>query len=147
MGCCKDFVNETTLLQETLKELGVLVIRTPKCHSEVVGEGVEYSWGGSKNNYRRLPMKLKTGKDNFIKSVEHVLSRDQLNTKLVRKFARRARAYTCAYYVMDNNMSSDTAAIVGLTGNNTLPDIEKLTKTFKTHRCALDFDNNFCISN
>ena len=33
MSACKDFVNETTLLQDTLAKRGVNVIRTPKAHA------------------------------------------------------------------------------------------------------------------
>ena len=97
MSSCLDFVNNTTLLQETLGKRGVIVIRTPKCHSEVAGEGVEYSWGSDKNDYRRLPLHLKKSKENFLSSVKNVLSREHLTTKQVRKFARKVRAYTCAY--------------------------------------------------
>ena len=43
-----DFLNETTLLQHNLQEIGqlrginIMVLRSPKCHPEVAGEGVEY---------------------------------------------------------------------------------------------------------
>ena len=43
------FAIETTLLQDTLARRNVIVVRTPKCHPELVGEGIEYSWGFSKN--------------------------------------------------------------------------------------------------
>jgi len=44
-----DFENEDTMLQTKGQEMGVLVDRTPKCHCELVGEGIEYSWGCAKN--------------------------------------------------------------------------------------------------
>ena len=50
MTQCEDFANETTLLQDTLMKRNVLVIRTPKCHPELAGEGIEYSWGLSSSN-------------------------------------------------------------------------------------------------
>jgi hypothetical protein len=40
---CTDFKNEETLLQTKGWEMGVLVNRTPKCHCEPAGEGIEYS--------------------------------------------------------------------------------------------------------
>ena len=46
-----DFVKEETLLQYHARLLGVVVDRTPKCHSEIAGEGVEYSWGCAKGTY------------------------------------------------------------------------------------------------
>ena len=36
--------------------------------------------------------------------------------------------------------------MIGISGSDTLPHIEKLQRTFKTHRCALDFDKKFFIS-
>ncbi len=43
-----DFENEDTMLQTKGQEMGVLVDRTPKCHCELAGEGMEYSWGALK---------------------------------------------------------------------------------------------------
>ena len=43
MASCLDFEEEETLLQSTGREMGVLVDRTPKCHCELAGEGIEYS--------------------------------------------------------------------------------------------------------
>ncbi len=44
MADCVDFEEEEeTLLQSMGKEMGVLVDRTPKCHCEPGGEGIEYS--------------------------------------------------------------------------------------------------------
>ena len=47
-GNCLDFEEEETLLQSMGKEMGVLVDRTPKCHCELAGEGIEYSWSCAK---------------------------------------------------------------------------------------------------
>ena len=44
-GNCLDFEEEEILLQSMGREMGVLVDRTPKCHCELAGEGIEYSWG------------------------------------------------------------------------------------------------------
>ena len=57
-GNCLDFEEEETLLQSMGREMGVLVDRTPKCHHcELAGEGIEYSWGCTKNFYRRVSLK------------------------------------------------------------------------------------------
>ena len=45
--------------------MGVLVDRTPKCHCELAGEGIECSWGCAKNHYRRVSLKRKKSKDSF----------------------------------------------------------------------------------
>ena len=61
-------------------------------------------------------------------------------TKLVvRRFARRARAYTCTYYSLA--FGDDTN---NTTGEKMSPEvIEKMVTAFKTHRCALNFDGKF----
>ena len=44
----EDFQNEKTLLQLHGEKFGVTVDRTPKCHPEIAGEGIEYGWGLAK---------------------------------------------------------------------------------------------------
>mmetsp|Transcript_9246 Transcript_9246/g.13427 ORF Transcript_9246/g.13427 Transcript_9246/m.13427 type:complete len:132 (-) Transcript_9246:184-579(-) len=62
MANCIDFEEEESLLQHYGRELGVTVDRTPKCHCELAGEGIEYAWGFSKNYYRTLSLSDKKGK-------------------------------------------------------------------------------------
>jgi hypothetical protein len=40
------------MLQYYGRQMGVLVDWTPKCHCELAGEGIEYSWAAAKNKYR-----------------------------------------------------------------------------------------------
>jgi hypothetical protein len=55
-----DFVDEKTLLQFHGEEKSIddgqqiTLIRSPKCHPEVAGEGINYDWAASKSWYRRL---------------------------------------------------------------------------------------------
>jgi len=93
MANCQDFEEEETLLQSMGREMGVLVDRSPKCHCELAGEGIEYTWGCMKNTYRRVALKRKRGKENFYKVVDECLSRENVLTiERIRTFARRARA-------------------------------------------------------
>ncbi len=62
LSSCKDFEEEESLLQSMGRKMGVLMDHTPKCHCELAGEGIEYTWGSSKNYYRRLPLKEKNQK-------------------------------------------------------------------------------------
>ena len=55
-GNCLDFEEEETLLQSMGMEMGVLAVRTPKCHCELAGERIEYSWGCAKNFYCRVSL-------------------------------------------------------------------------------------------
>ena len=56
MAACTDFEEEETLLQSMGRKMGVLVDRMPKCHCELAGEGIKYSWGCSKNFYQEIPL-------------------------------------------------------------------------------------------
>ena len=138
MEACYDFVHEKKILQAIMSQRGIMVHRSPKCHAELAGEGIEYTWGYAKNRYRRLSLKLKRRKENFRESVRNTMSNDVLTKPMVRRFARRARAYTCAYYRLEHGDDEKN------TGDKILPDIiEKMVTEFKTDRCALDFYGKF----
>jgi hypothetical protein len=64
-----DYIEEETLLQYHGRLLGVKVKRTPKCHPEIAGEGIEYDWGCAKGVYRHLPISQKKTKEKFRGSV------------------------------------------------------------------------------
>ena len=63
MSNCLDFTEEESLLQSMGQSTGAVVatgavVDRPKCHCEVAGEGIEYSWDAVKmsiteNNYHR----------------------------------------------------------------------------------------------
>ena len=134
----QDFVEEETLLQHHARNLGVEILRSPKCHPETAGEGIEYYWGSAKGLYRRLPIRDKRGKESFKRTVRKCLSPEQLTIRLARRFSRRARAYIMAHKYLDNKEEQDnnTPALSAYL-------IEKVVKKFKTHRCASDFDDGF----
>ena len=143
----QDFEEEESLLQSMGRLMGVTIDRTPKCHCEFAGEGIEYSWGCSKNEYRGKPINVKRKKENFRDTVRQCLSRDVLTTERVRKFSARARAYMLAYLALDSNFEAATTPV----NTTDIPvsaviKIEKMVKQFKTHRCALDFDGGFIKS-
>jgi hypothetical protein len=47
LGNCNDFINKELMLQYYGRLMGVTINRTPKCHCEMAGEGIDYSWAGS----------------------------------------------------------------------------------------------------
>ena len=73
-----DFMNEITLLQHHGIKMGVIIDRSPKCHPELAGKGIEYDWGLSKLHYRRNPQKYKRSKEKF-----HSLVEESTNPKTV----------------------------------------------------------------
>jgi hypothetical protein len=68
--------------------MGVEVDRTPKCHCEIAGEGIEYTWAHSKNYIRNILLDKKRGKENFKACVRHCLSRELLTTRVIQKFSK-----------------------------------------------------------
>jgi hypothetical protein len=73
----------------------LMLIRSPKCHPELAGEGIEYDWAATKQWYRRQKLVEKRTKDKFRKLV--IQSLDQVIIKQRMEFARRARQYIHAY--------------------------------------------------
>jgi hypothetical protein len=57
----------------------VLNDRTPKCHPELTGEGIEYSWGCAKNFYHRLPLGEKKNKEKFFGSMRQCISKEMIS--------------------------------------------------------------------
>ena len=118
--------------------LGVIVDRSPKCHPEVAGEGIEYSWGCSKGKYRRLPLTDKRRKENFRNSVHQCLDRTTVLTiEWQRMFSKRARQYMLAYHSIElesnSNEKIEMSAYL----------VEKIIKKYKSHRGATDFDSAY----
>ena len=147
MANCVDFEEEETLLQSIGTKMGVIVDRTPKYHCELAGEGVEYSWGCAKNEYRRKPLSLKRKKETWRQTVRECLSREVLTTKRFRKFSRRAREYIVAYHLLSQGGSNSDASAANLRSFSDVPvKVEKLLKEFKTHRSASDFAKGFITS-
>jgi hypothetical protein len=60
--------------------MGVIIDRTLKYHFEFTGEGIEYSWGCSKNNCNK-PLSVKRKKESFRDTVRQCLSREVLTTE------------------------------------------------------------------
>ncbi len=156
MGQCSDFKEENTALQFLGKQLGLRVLFTPKFHCEFAGEGIEYNWAHAKAKMRITPIREKKGRANFIALVMKCLCPENVLTKeRIRKFAARARVYICTYYHLsrdsepiENNPIAGEPAFVNIAEKQQLlyKEIERLMKKFKTHRCALDFDNSFVRS-
>ena len=98
-----DFVSEQTLLQYHAQLLGVKLERSPKCHPEIAGEGVEYGWGLSKMFYRRSPNAKKRSKDTFHKLVfESVDNETVLDISRMRKCSKKACDYMVLYKAVES---------------------------------------------
>ena len=151
MASCTDFEEEETMLQSMASKMGVSVDRSPKCHCEIAGEGIEYSWACAKNHYRQILLDKKRGKENFMKSVRECIAKAVITRERVQKFARRARHYIVGNHVLHQMQqglieSANGEQLQDSSGNLAIipAKLEQMVKKFKTHRCAMDFDHSFC---
>ena len=118
-----------------------------------INQGIEYSWGNAKMCYRRTPYKDRSQTKQFLNVLKQkCLSRDYLTVKRIRMNSKRARDYMAAYFVAMHDDSSDEDEKGKKT--HSLSDmkacaipanrIERMRRSFKTHRSAFDFDGGFC---
>ena len=75
-----------------------MVERSPKCHPEIAGEGIEYGWALSKMAYRRSPISEKRNKESFRNLVKKCTdSQAVLNFQRMCSCSKRARDYMVLY--------------------------------------------------
>ena len=140
LASCADFAAEVPALQHLVeKEYKHLLIMSPKCHPELAGGGIEYSWGRWKKMFRRSNHYQATGASTigaFHKLVWETMT--VLDIDWVRKSAAVARRYKTAYRVL--RAPQEDGPVVRLAYSV----IEKTQKKFRAHRCAMDFASKFC---
>ena len=125
----EDFQNEVTALGELIRSCGGVLKMSPKGHCELAGAGIEYCFGKSKTHFRRNK-KARTI-PNFESLVLESLSGEVLPLDRIRRFDRKARTYRRIYETPTLNYEA----------------IEKMYRSRKAHRCALDFDFKFIKEN
>ena len=76
--------------QELMVSHGHLAEMSPKCHLELAGVGVEYSWGKAKMHFRRHTDHISR---HLHANIEAAMASDVLTLLRVRRYARKARAY------------------------------------------------------
>jgi hypothetical protein len=149
MSSLIEFINEETLFQSHGETRGVLVDRSPKCHPEVAGEGIEeYSWGCAKGKYRCLPLADKRRKENFRNYVHECLDRsDVLTIERQRMFSKRARQYMLAYHSIELSREKRDSEATAKNNDEKLEMsaylVEKIIKKYKSHGGATDFDSAY----
>ena len=141
-----DFSSEKTLLDYHALLWGVIIIRSPKCHPEIAGEGIEYGWALSKMEDRRSPMNEKRTKVKFRDLVQRCLdSGSVLNLKQMRSCSKKARDYMVLYRAVESlnfeEIDGNGSEVV-MNKHAILEDSMKLYRrlqqTRKTHRSVLD---------
>jgi hypothetical protein len=123
LSSCIDFIDEKTLLEQLLEDLGHILEKSPKCHPELAGVGIEYCWGKSKYNYRRINRgtQVEMCREQR-KRVLASMSPDVLPKRRLRKFDRKCYEYKKAY------------AEIATDGAKSFAHVEEIKKKYKTHR-------------
>ena len=124
---CWDFANETSALMERVRARGHILLMCVKGHPELAGVGIENTWGKSAMHFRRNNDLVTR---HLMRNILASLHSDNVPLRTVRKFARKTREYLRAY-----------KADASETGSHDM--VERLRRTFKTHRSSLDFDYKF----
>jgi hypothetical protein len=131
----------------------VKVERTPKCHPEIAGEGVECDWGYAKGAHRCLPISEKRTKSKFGESAKEAMDSNEAFTIARRRLCgKRARERMLAHNILDNSkgMGSSEAEAEAEAGvdekklhRTACLIAEKIAKQRASHRSATDFDAGF----
>ena len=139
-----DFQSEFTLLQYHAQKLGVALERSPKCHPEIAGEGIEYGWALSKMDYRRSPIAAKKSKESFRKLVKKCTDNSTtLSLKRMRSCSKKARDYMVLYQAVEK-MNLDDEDGTGIQMNKhailegSMKLYQRLQRTKKTHRSVIE---------
>ena len=108
----EDFAEEITLLQFHGQQMGVIIDRTPKCHPEIAGEGIEYAWGISKLIYRRAPMIKKRNKEKFVELVRECTNPvSSLSIERICSCSKKARSYMIMYSIIKSVTEKENVKI------------------------------------
>jgi hypothetical protein len=141
LSTCEDFRNEVSAMEDLALSLStptsnVTILFSPKYHCEIAGEGIEYSWGMAKRQFRNRPLCDKRGSVRFRNAVKESISYVKLEN--VRKFSSRVRRYMLAYWYFHNCELTNSHFI-----SPSYDEIEKFVKLSKTHRSVSDTDTGF----
>jgi hypothetical protein len=139
LAAMPDFAVVKSELQEIIEAAGHIFLPGVKCHPEMAGQGIEYSWGKFKYEYRRRRSQEAGGAANFQSRLEKCLSDEVLGITRIWKFARRARRYMNCY----EKIGEHRRACPDKPPEVTWDFIEKLQKDMKQHRCPMEQDGKW----
>ena len=131
LGQCRDFANETSALEEKFRDLGMILLMSPKGHPELAGKGIEFSWGVSKKYFRKINNCV--GKDlhsNMLKSFTVIdLAQSMRNSRRTRRYRDACDTRRKTYQAHDCHLS-----------------VEKYVASHKCHRNILDQETAYIKS-
>ena len=121
-------MKEKGALQEIVESRGHILILSPKCHPELAGCGIEYSWGKSKQYFRRTANDMIASNlhSNIVKSMQL----NVLPIERIWKFERRSRDYRRMY----RDVAKEIAEGIIHQKDISYEGLEKMQKKYKVHR-------------
>eukprot|EP00904_Undaria_pinnatifida_P013854 jgi/Undpi1/959/HiC_scaffold_10.g04423.m1 len=131
LGNLPDFKNERPALQHLAESRGHILLLSPKFHQELAGVGIEYSWGMSKQNFRR-EITDEAPKHLHGNIVASMCTDTILTVQRVRCSARRTRDFCRAYLALEKGGDIESKDM-----------IEKIKTKCKAHRNILDMEHGF----
>ena len=144
MNLQQDFINEITLLQFHARQIGVDIDRTPKCHPEMAGEGIEYAWALAKLKYRRSPIAAKRTKQKFRNLVQECTDPlESLSKSRIRSCSKKARSYMKLYKVVQSLHEREGVSVDKKHSvlESTTKLYMKMKRVSKSHRSISDRSN------
>ena len=132
LGGLPDFKNKRAVLQHMVERRGHILVLSSKCHPEVAGVGIEYSWGMSKLQFRR-EINDEVPKNLHHNIVVSMCRETILTLPRIRRFARRTRNYCQTHLELEKDAA----------GADSKDSIEKRRKTCKAHRNLIDMEPGF----
>eukprot|EP00733_Pompholyxophrys_punicea_P000967 Pompholyxophrys_punicea_v1_NODE_393_length_2064_cov_23.574415.p1 type:complete len:238 gc:universal NODE_393_length_2064_cov_23.574415:1336-623(-) len=140
---CPDFLAEKSALQALVEDRGHILLMSPKCHPELAGLGVEYSWGKSKLEFCR---NINDGIASHLRAnVEKSLSQEILPLCRVRKYARKTRDYRNVYRDMESSQLTGTQNLSEDQVTESHQLIENMVKERKAHRNIVHIEKSYLL--
>ena len=140
---CRDFCEERSSLEELVTSRGHILLISPKCHPEIAGAGIEYSWGKAKMFYARNNSNISTLKlAEFKSKIVEALDPKVLTMERIWAYERRTRDYCRLYTEIDQKVSNQEIKREDV--DYTM--LEKHRKLFKSHRNIKEIEREFIDS-
>jgi hypothetical protein len=130
LNSCADFMEEKSALADLIESRGHIALVGVKCHPEIAGVGVEYTFGMSKRYFRKNNDQVTA---HLQANVEKSLQSDVLPLSRLWKFERRTWQYMMMYRDLYKN-----GVITEATSFEKLESKMREMKT--THRNILDIE-------
>ena len=106
LGQQPDFMAEKCALQLMIEKRGHIFLKSPPCHPELAGQGIEYCWGYTSTVFRTINDCTAAHLES---NVAKALSKEYLTMSRVWKYQRRTRDYMRMYIQLANKISVDGA--------------------------------------